>query len=120
MGREMGWYTPALSKLLAGLSTNPLICSAQNEFAPPFALRQEIPKGSVGKGMGHFFGAMRIDGFTGSKSFKNQGGRAIATRSEAFYRSCLSLRAWVTSQVLLALSALLIAAAVSRIRLGIG
>src|SRR5437016_6418777 len=32
-------------------------------FAPPFALRQEIPKRSVGEGIGHFSGAMRIDGF---------------------------------------------------------
>jgi hypothetical protein len=26
-------------------------------FAPPFALRQEIPERSVGKGIGHLFGA---------------------------------------------------------------
>src|SRR4029077_20909296 len=39
-------------------------------FAPPFALRQEIPKRSVGKGIGHFFGAMRIDGFIDGDSFK--------------------------------------------------
>ena len=32
-------------------------------FVPPFALRQEIPTRSVGKGIGHFFGALRIDGF---------------------------------------------------------
>jgi L-2-hydroxycarboxylate dehydrogenase (NAD+) len=41
-------------------------------FAPPFALRQEIPKRSVGKGIGHFFGAMRIDGFMDMDSFKRQ------------------------------------------------
>jgi L-2-hydroxycarboxylate dehydrogenase (NAD+) len=41
-------------------------------FAPPFALRQEIPKRSVGKGIGHFFGAMRIDGFMDGDSFKRQ------------------------------------------------
>ena len=41
-------------------------------FAPPFALRQEIPKRSVGKGIGHFFGAMRIDGFIDSDEFKRQ------------------------------------------------
>ncbi len=41
-------------------------------FAPPFALRQEIPKRSVGKGIGHFFGAMRIDGFMDGNSFKRQ------------------------------------------------
>ena len=41
-------------------------------FAPPFALRQEIPKRSVGKGIGHFFGAMRIDGFIDPDEFKKQ------------------------------------------------
>ena len=41
-------------------------------FAPPFALRQEIPKRSVGKGIGHFVGAMRIDGFIDADEFKRQ------------------------------------------------
>lgn len=41
-------------------------------FAPPFALRQEIPSRSVGKGIGHFFGAMRIDGFIEPDEFKRQ------------------------------------------------
>jgi L-2-hydroxycarboxylate dehydrogenase (NAD+) len=41
-------------------------------FAPPFALRQEMPKRSVGKGIGHFFGAMRIDGFIDADKFKRQ------------------------------------------------
>src|SRR6202166_1571677 len=41
-------------------------------FAPPFALRQEIPSRSVGKGIGHFFGAMRIDGFIDADAFKRQ------------------------------------------------
>jgi L-2-hydroxycarboxylate dehydrogenase (NAD+) len=41
-------------------------------FTPPFALRQEIPKRSVGKGIGHFFGAMQIDGFIDRDSFKRQ------------------------------------------------
>jgi L-2-hydroxycarboxylate dehydrogenase (NAD+) len=41
-------------------------------FAPPFALRQEIPARSVGKGIGHFFGAMRIDGFIEVDEFKRQ------------------------------------------------
>jgi len=44
-----------LSCVLSGANWGP--------FAPPFALRQEIPERSVGKGIGHFFGAMRIDGF---------------------------------------------------------
>ncbi len=41
-------------------------------FAPPFALRLKIPERSVGKGIGHFFGAMRIDGFMEPDSFKRQ------------------------------------------------
>ena len=41
-------------------------------FAPPFALRQEIPARSVGKGIGHFFGALQIDGFIDKVEFKKQ------------------------------------------------
>jgi L-2-hydroxycarboxylate dehydrogenase (NAD+) len=41
-------------------------------FAPPFALRQEIPERQVGKGIGHFFGAMQIDGFIDKDEFKKQ------------------------------------------------
>lgn len=41
-------------------------------FAPPFALRQHVPERSVGKGIGHFFGAMRIDAFIDPDEFKSQ------------------------------------------------
>jgi LDH2 family malate/lactate/ureidoglycolate dehydrogenase len=41
-------------------------------FAPPFALRQETPARWVGKGIGHFFGAMQIDGFIDKVEFKKQ------------------------------------------------
>jgi LDH2 family malate/lactate/ureidoglycolate dehydrogenase len=41
-------------------------------FAPPFALRQEIPVRSVGKGIGHFFGALEIDAFIDKDEFKKQ------------------------------------------------
>jgi LDH2 family malate/lactate/ureidoglycolate dehydrogenase len=41
-------------------------------FTPPFALRQEIPARSVGRGIGHFFGALRIDGFIDPDEFKRQ------------------------------------------------
>lgn len=55
-----------LSCVLSGANWGP--------FAPPFALRQEIeiPTRSVGKGIGHFFGAMRIDGFIDPDDFKGQ------------------------------------------------
>jgi L-2-hydroxycarboxylate dehydrogenase (NAD+) len=41
-------------------------------FAPPFALRQEVPARSVGKGIGHFFGALQIGGFNDPGEFKRQ------------------------------------------------
>ncbi len=41
-------------------------------FAPPFALRQEVPEESVGKGIGHFFGAWQIEGFRDPEEFKSQ------------------------------------------------
>lgn len=41
-------------------------------FAPPFALRQTIPSRSVGRGIGHFFGAMRIDAFIDPDEFRRQ------------------------------------------------
>jgi L-2-hydroxycarboxylate dehydrogenase (NAD+) len=53
-----------LSCVLSGANWGP--------FAPPFALRQEIPSRSVGKGIGHFFGALRIDGFIDPDAFKGQ------------------------------------------------
>lgn len=53
-----------LSCVLSGANWGP--------FAPPFALRQEQPARSVGKGIGHFFGAMQIDGFTEVDEFKRQ------------------------------------------------
>ena len=41
-------------------------------WAPPFQLRQEEPARSVGKGLGHFFGAWRIDAFIEADAFKRQ------------------------------------------------
>jgi L-2-hydroxycarboxylate dehydrogenase (NAD+) len=41
-------------------------------FAPPFAIFEEAPKESVGKGIGHFFGAMEIDGFEDVDIFKKR------------------------------------------------
>src|SRR5438270_253515 len=41
-------------------------------FAPPFALRQEEPARSVGRGIGHAFGALRIDGFIDPAEFRRQ------------------------------------------------
>ncbi len=63
-GYALAMMVDILSGVLSGANWGP--------FAPPFALRQETPQRSVGKGIGHFFGAMRIDGFIDSDSFKTQ------------------------------------------------
>ena len=68
MGGHKGYALAAmvdiLSAVLSGANWGP--------FAPPFALRQEIPARSVGQGIGHFFGAMQIDGFIDKNEFKRQ------------------------------------------------
>ncbi|MFK7969677.1 MAG: Ldh family oxidoreductase [Bacteroidia bacterium] len=51
-----------LTSVLSGANWGP--------FAPPFASRVFIPEQSVGKGIGHFFGAMDIDGFMDVDDFK--------------------------------------------------
>lgn len=63
-GYGLGIMVDVLSAVLSGANWGP--------FAPPFALRQEFPPRSVGKGIGHFFGALRIDGFIEADEFKRQ------------------------------------------------
>lgn len=63
-GYALGAMVDILCCVLSGANWGP--------FAPPFALRQEIPTRSVGRGIGHFFGAMRIDGFIDKEEFKKQ------------------------------------------------
>ncbi|MBL62854.1 MAG: malate dehydrogenase [Opitutae bacterium] len=63
-GYGLAIMVDVLSCVLSGANWGP--------FAPPFALRQEIPEKQVGKGIGHFFGAMRIDAFIDPDEFKTQ------------------------------------------------
>ena len=63
-GYALGLMVDVLSAVLSGANWGP--------FAPPFAVRQELPTRSVGKGLGHFFGSMRIDGFIDPADFKRQ------------------------------------------------
>ena len=67
-GGHKGWALAVavdiLSCVLSGANWGP--------WAPPFALRQHVPERSVGKGIGHFFGAMRLDGFIDPTEFKRQ------------------------------------------------
>jgi L-2-hydroxycarboxylate dehydrogenase (NAD+) len=63
-GYGLAVMVDVLSAVLSGANWGP--------YAPPFALRQEIPTRSVGKGIGHFFGALRIDAFIDATEFKRQ------------------------------------------------
>jgi len=63
-GYALAVMVDVLSAVLSGANWGP--------FVPPFALRQEIPTRSVGKGIGHFFGALRIDAFIDKGEFKKQ------------------------------------------------
>jgi LDH2 family malate/lactate/ureidoglycolate dehydrogenase len=63
-GYALALMVDVLSAVLSGANWGP--------FTPPFALRQEIPARSVGKGIGHFFGAMRIDAFRDPTEFRRQ------------------------------------------------
>lgn len=51
-----------LSAVLSGANWGP--------FAVPFAIHSELPGRQVGKGIGHFFGALDIEGFRDKMEFK--------------------------------------------------
>src|SRR5437879_5795244 len=74
-GYGLAVMVDVLSAVLSGANWGP--------FAPPFALRQEIPTRSVGKGIGHFFGALRIDAFIDKDEFKRQIDDLIRTLRKA-------------------------------------
>src|SRR3990172_2282203 len=68
LGGHKGYALAAMIDILCAVLSG----ANWGPFAPPFALRQEIPSQSVGKGIGHFFGAMQIDGFLDKDEFKIQ------------------------------------------------
>ena len=63
-GYALGMMVDVLCAVLSGANWGP--------FVPPFALRQKVPERVVGKGLGHFFGSMRIDGFIDPPEFRRQ------------------------------------------------
>ncbi len=65
-GGHKGYCLSALVDILSGVLSG----ANWGPFAPPFALRQEMPARSVGLGIGHFFGALRLDGFIDPAEFK--------------------------------------------------
>lgn len=70
--REMGGHKGFCLAAMVDVLCCVLSGANWGPWAPPFALRQEIPSRSVGKGIGHFFGAMKIDAFMDLDEFKSQ------------------------------------------------
>jgi len=70
--REMGAHKGYCLSAMVDILTAVLSGANWGPFAPPFALFEEPPEQSVGKGIGHFFGAMEIDGFSDVEAFKKR------------------------------------------------
>jgi L-2-hydroxycarboxylate dehydrogenase (NAD+) len=61
-GYALGSIVDIFSAVLSGASYGP--------WAPPFPAYINMPENMPGKGLGHFFGAMRIDAFRPAEDFK--------------------------------------------------
>ncbi|HEY2728255.1 MAG TPA: Ldh family oxidoreductase, partial [Parafilimonas sp.] len=61
-GYALGSIVDIFSAVLSGASYGP--------WAPPFPAYVSMPQDMPGKGLGHFFGAMRIDAFRCEDEFK--------------------------------------------------
>ncbi len=61
-GYALGSIVDIFSAVLSGASYGP--------WAPPFPAYVPMPENMPGKGLGHFFGAMRIDAFRPAEKFK--------------------------------------------------
>lgn len=70
--REMGGHKGYCLSSMVDILCCVLSGANWGPFAPPFAIFEDAPKESVGKGIGHFFGAMEIDGFEDVDVFKKR------------------------------------------------
>ncbi len=68
MGGHKGYCLASMVDILCGV----LGGANWGPFVPQFALFEKPPETSVGKGIGHFFGAMEIDGFEEIAVFKQR------------------------------------------------
>lgn len=62
-GYALGSIVDIFSAVLSGASYGP--------WAPPFPAYIAMPENMPGKGLGHFFGAMRVDAFRPADEFKS-------------------------------------------------
>ena len=62
-GYALGSIVDIFSAVLSGASYGP--------WAPPFPAYVPMPENMPGEGLGHFFGAMRVDAFRPANEFKN-------------------------------------------------
>jgi L-2-hydroxycarboxylate dehydrogenase (NAD+) len=67
-GGHKGYALGAMVDLLCGALSG----ANWGPFVPPFAVKQPAAERAVGKGIGHFFGALQIDGFIDAVEFKKQ------------------------------------------------
>jgi len=74
-GYALGSVVDIFSAVLSGASYGP--------WAPPFPAYIPMPLNMPGKGLGHFFGAMRIDAFRPASEFKQEMDRWISRFREA-------------------------------------
>jgi LDH2 family malate/lactate/ureidoglycolate dehydrogenase len=69
-GYALGAVVDIFSAVLSGANYGP--------WVPPFPAYVPMPEGAPGKGIGHFFGAMRIDAFRPPEEFKQHMDKWIA------------------------------------------
>ncbi len=74
-GYALGSIVDIFSAVLSGASYGP--------WAPPFPAYVPMPQDMPGKGLGHFFGAMRIDAFRPAEEFKSHMDRWIGRFRDA-------------------------------------
>ncbi len=79
-GYALGSIVDILSGVLGGASYGP--------WAPPFPAYVPLPQNMPGAGLGHFFGAMRVDAFRSKESFLEEMDRWIGRFRDAEPVSC--------------------------------
>lgn len=70
--RERGGHKGYALAVMVDVLTAVLSGANWGPFGPPFMAHLSVPQRSVGRGIGHFFGAMRIDGFIDPDEFRRQ------------------------------------------------